>query len=305
MEPVLQPPPVRPSQRRHERARWVGSGGTRGADHRSRLRASTDRTLSVTQPIATRQPMLTRTRGSNDGSRFRAGWGGRPSACDRRSAAGCGAAVPRAHEAARPPHGRKRHHAPQVVGPGGTRRWPRPRCGCNAADGLGIGELLELELDCVHELPGHGSWPEEFHSARWTPSGWSRSTPRSSRRPDTVAGPWVGCATAATAETVEMTTAPSARASARFPDRVPIAISDWADATGSVGADRGGGRGPRRRVRRRSHSMILSRPSERVASRCPLPSSDAESVVEPDSEGEGLLARERSQRVTDGDRVCA
>jgi integrase len=24
--------------------------------------------------------------------------------------------------------------------------------------GLRIGELLDLELDCVHELPGHGSW---------------------------------------------------------------------------------------------------------------------------------------------------
>ena len=40
----------------------------------------------------------------------------------------------------------------------GERRWPRPRCGCNAACGLRIGELLDLELDCVHELPGHGSW---------------------------------------------------------------------------------------------------------------------------------------------------
>ena len=26
------------------------------------------------------------------------------------------------------------------------------------ACGLRIGELLDLELDCVHELPGHGSW---------------------------------------------------------------------------------------------------------------------------------------------------
>jgi integrase len=24
--------------------------------------------------------------------------------------------------------------------------------------GLRIGELLDLELDCVHEVPGHGSW---------------------------------------------------------------------------------------------------------------------------------------------------
>ncbi|MFD2357284.1 hypothetical protein ACFSTC_60425 [Nonomuraea ferruginea] len=26
------------------------------------------------------------------------------------------------------------------------------------ACGLRIGELLDLELDCVHEVPGHGSW---------------------------------------------------------------------------------------------------------------------------------------------------
>lgn len=24
--------------------------------------------------------------------------------------------------------------------------------------GLRIGELLDLELDCVHEIPGHGAW---------------------------------------------------------------------------------------------------------------------------------------------------
>ena len=38
--------------------------------------------------------------------------------------------------------------------------WPPTRCCCNAPAGCAIGELLDLELDCVHEIPGHGSLAE-------------------------------------------------------------------------------------------------------------------------------------------------
>ncbi len=47
------------------------------------------------------------------------------------------------------------------------------------ACGLRIGELLDLELDAVIDVPGAGSWLK-VPSASWTPSGWSRSTPRPS-----------------------------------------------------------------------------------------------------------------------------
>ena len=36
--------------------------------------------------------------------------------------------------------------------------WPPTRCCLARACGLRIGELLDLELDCVHEIPGNGAW---------------------------------------------------------------------------------------------------------------------------------------------------
>ena len=43
------------------------------------------------------------------------------------------------------------------------------------ATGLRIGELRDLELDCVHEVPGTGTWLK-VPSASSTASAWSRST---------------------------------------------------------------------------------------------------------------------------------
>ena len=48
------------------------------------------------------------------------------------------------------------------------------------ATGMRIGELVDLELDCVRGVPGAGPG-SRFRSASSTPSGWSRST----RRPST------------------------------------------------------------------------------------------------------------------------
>lgn len=47
------------------------------------------------------------------------------------------------------------------------------------ACGLRIGELLDLELDCVHEVDGNGAWLK-VRSGRWPPSGWCRSIARPS-----------------------------------------------------------------------------------------------------------------------------
>ena len=48
------------------------------------------------------------------------------------------------------------------------------------ATGLRIGELRDLELDCVHEIAGHGAWLK-VPLGKLAPSGWCRSTRRPSR----------------------------------------------------------------------------------------------------------------------------
>ena len=47
------------------------------------------------------------------------------------------------------------------------------------ACGLRIGELTDLELDCVHEVPGHGAWLK-VPLGKLTPSGWCPSTTKPS-----------------------------------------------------------------------------------------------------------------------------
>ena len=62
-----------------------------------------------------------------------------------------------------------------------TRSETRPS-GCSPdalllarACGLRIGELVDLELDCVHEVPGAGAWLK-VPLGKLDTSGWCRST---------------------------------------------------------------------------------------------------------------------------------
>ena len=43
------------------------------------------------------------------------------------------------------------------------------------ACGLRIGELLDLELDCVHDIPGQGSWLSQSGPQSDSPCNRARS----------------------------------------------------------------------------------------------------------------------------------